>query len=65
MAINAEGSGIPRPSNTKHHVSSAGMEYGTVLIQFIMAVGNHLAPSVPVENALYYNECYLEMRDRY
>ena len=31
---------------------------------FIMAVGNHLAPSVPVENALYYNECYLEMADR-
>lgn len=25
---------------------------------FIMAVGNHIPPNVPVENALYYNECY-------
>lgn len=31
---------------------------------FIMAVGNHIPPNVPVENALYYNECYMEMADR-
>jgi hypothetical protein len=28
---------------------------------FIMAVGNHIPPSVPVENALYYDECFQEM----
>lgn len=28
---------------------------------FIMAVGNHLAPNVPVENALYYNQVYEEL----
>lgn len=25
---------------------------------FVMAVGNHIPPNVPVENALYYNDCY-------
>lgn len=28
---------------------------------FIMAVGNHIPPNVPVDNALYYNECYEEL----
>ena len=27
---------------------------------FFMAVGNHIPPNVPVENALYYNDCYEE-----
>ena len=31
---------------------------------FIMAVGNHIPPNVPVENALYYNECYEELAAR-
>lgn len=41
------------------------MDIGRDCPGFIMAVGNHLAPSVPVENALYYNDCYLEMADRW
>ncbi|MBN1642556.1 MAG: hypothetical protein JXA09_15080 [Anaerolineae bacterium] len=32
---------------------------------FIMAVGNHIPPNTPVESALYYNEVYLEQRDRW
>ena len=32
---------------------------------FFLAVGNHLPSSVPVENALYYNECYEEMAYRW
>lgn len=31
---------------------------------FIMAVGNHIPPNTPVENALYYNEVFEELRDR-
>lgn len=31
---------------------------------FIMAVGNHIPSNVPVENALYYNQCYEEMAYR-
>ena len=31
---------------------------------FMLAVGNHIPPNTPVENALYYNELYLNMRDR-
>lgn len=31
---------------------------------FIMAVGNHIPPNVPVDNALYYNECYEELAVR-
>jgi len=29
-----------------------------------MAVGNHIPPNVPVENALYYNDCYCKLADR-
>lgn len=29
-----------------------------------MAVGNHIPSNVPVENALYYNECYLEEAEK-
>lgn len=28
---------------------------------FIMAVGNHIPANTPVENAIYYNQCYEEM----
>lgn len=31
---------------------------------FFLAVGNHIPSNVPVENALYYNECYEEMARR-
>ena len=31
---------------------------------FFMAVGNHIPSNVPVENALYYNQCYEEMAQR-
>ncbi len=31
---------------------------------FIMAVGNHIPPNTPVENALYYNEVFEELRYR-
>lgn len=31
---------------------------------FMMAVGNHIPPNTPVENALFYNECYMELRER-
>jgi hypothetical protein len=29
-----------------------------------MAVGNHIPPNTPVENALYYNEVFQEMSRR-
>jgi hypothetical protein len=31
---------------------------------FFMAVGNHIAPNTPVENALYYNQVYEELCQR-
>jgi hypothetical protein len=31
---------------------------------FFMAVGNHIPPNTPVENALYYNQVYSELRKR-
>jgi uroporphyrinogen-III decarboxylase len=31
---------------------------------FFMAVGNHIPPNTPVENALYYNEVYEELSRR-
>ncbi|MGN0494458.1 MAG: uroporphyrinogen decarboxylase family protein [Acutalibacteraceae bacterium] len=31
---------------------------------FIMAVGNHIPANTPVENALYYNECFEKLRKR-
>ena len=27
---------------------------------FVMAVGNHIPPNTPVDNALWYDECYRE-----
>jgi hypothetical protein len=29
-----------------------------------MAVGNHIPPNTPVENAIFYNACYEEMSRR-
>jgi len=29
-----------------------------------MVCSGHLPSNVPVENALYYNDCYMELRDR-
>ena len=31
---------------------------------FVMAVGNHIPANTPVENALYYNEVFEELRKR-
>lgn len=31
---------------------------------FFMAVGNHIPPNIPVENAIYYNEVYEELSKR-
>ena len=40
------------------------MDIGKGCPGFIMAVGNHIPANTPVENALYYNECYMKMRRR-
>ncbi|MFH1904667.1 MAG: uroporphyrinogen decarboxylase family protein [bacterium] len=40
------------------------MDIGKKYPGFIMAVGNHIPPNTPVDNALYYNEAYLELRER-
>jgi hypothetical protein len=40
------------------------MDIGKPCPGFILAVGNHIPPNTPVENALYYNEVYLELRRR-
>ena len=40
------------------------MDIGKKYPGFIMAVGNHIPPNTPVENALWYNECYEEMSRR-
>lgn len=40
------------------------MDIGKKCPGFFMAVGNHIAPNTPVENALYYNEVYEELGKR-
>ena len=40
------------------------MDIGKDCPGFIMAVGNHIPANTPVENALYYNECYEKLRKR-
>jgi len=40
------------------------MNIGKKYPGFFMAVGNHIPSNVPVENAIYYNECYEEMAYR-
>ncbi|HUW84036.1 MAG TPA: uroporphyrinogen decarboxylase family protein [Phycisphaerae bacterium] len=40
------------------------MDIGRQYPGFIMAVGNHIPANTPVDNALYYNEAYLELCKR-
>ena len=40
------------------------MDIGKKCPGFIMAVGNHIPPNTPVENARWYNECFEKMRRR-
>ena len=40
------------------------MDIGRKCPGFIMAVGNHIPANTPVENALWYNECFEKMRKR-
>jgi hypothetical protein len=40
------------------------MRIGKPCPGFILAVGNHIPPNTPVENALYYNEVYESLRRR-
>jgi hypothetical protein len=40
------------------------MNLGRTCPGFFMAVGNHIPPNTPVENALYYNEVYEELARR-
>jgi hypothetical protein len=40
------------------------MDIGKDCPGFFLCVGNHIPPNTPVEAALYYNECYMEMRER-
>lgn len=40
------------------------MDIGKKCPGFFMAVGNHIPPNTPVENALYYNEVFEKMRKR-
>ncbi len=40
------------------------MEIGKKYPGFIMAVGNHIPPNTPIDNALYYNDLYFELSKR-
>ncbi len=40
------------------------MDIGKQYPGFIFCTGNHIPPNVPVDNAIYYNDCYMEMRNR-
>ena len=40
------------------------MDIGKPYPGFFIAVGNHIPPNTPVENALYYNEVYIELSRR-
>jgi uroporphyrinogen-III decarboxylase len=40
------------------------MDIGKECPGFIMAVGNHIPANTPIENALHYNDAYMEMRNR-
>ena len=37
------------------------MNIGSDCPGFFLAVGNHIPANVPVENAIYYNQCYEEL----
>lgn len=40
------------------------MDIGKKCPGFMMAVGNHIPANTPVDNALWYNECFEQMRKR-
>jgi len=40
------------------------MDIGKKYPGYIFCTGNHIPPNVPVDNVIYYNDCYLEMRNR-
>ena len=40
------------------------MDTGKKYPGFFMAVGNHIPANTPVDNALYYNEAYMELSKR-
>ncbi|MDR3689724.1 MAG: uroporphyrinogen decarboxylase family protein [Fimbriimonas sp.] len=40
------------------------MSIGKSCPGFVLAVGNHIPPNTPVENALHYDACYRSMRNR-
>lgn len=40
------------------------MDIGKQYPGFIMAVGNHIPPNTPVENCMWYNECYEKLGKR-
>ncbi|MCL2519366.1 MAG: hypothetical protein FWF15_12465 [Oscillospiraceae bacterium] len=40
------------------------MDIGKKYPGFFMAVGNHIPANTPVDNALWYNECYEKMSRR-
>ena len=40
------------------------MDIGKGCPGFILAVGNHIPPNTPVDACVYYNEVYMELRDR-
>jgi uroporphyrinogen-III decarboxylase len=40
------------------------MDIGKKYPGYIFCTGNHIPPNVPVDNAVYYNDCYCEMRKR-
>jgi len=54
-------------SGTREHIRAEVercMAIGKPCPGFFMAVGNHIPPNTPVENALYYNEVYEELSRR-
>ena len=63
------GNGDTRPLTfgTKAHVRAEVercMSVGRDCPGYFMCISGHIPPNVPVENALYYNEVYLELRGR-
>ena len=40
------------------------MKIGKDCPGFFLAVGNHIPPNTPVENAIYYNQCYEKLAER-
>ncbi len=47
-----------------YHEVKRCMDIGKDCPGFFMAVGNHIPANTPVQNALYYNECYNNMAQR-